>query len=124
MKLLNNLLRGAAAATVANMVVKAINDNGGLQGLMQKFQQTGLGEHFNSWLGTGQNQPISGRQVHEALGTDQIEQLAQQMGVPPKQLADHLAELLPHTVDRMTPEGNISPQVTVTPENVQQTLER
>lgn len=122
MGLLNNLLRGAAAAAVANMVVRAVNDSGGLPGLMRKFQQTGLGEQFDSWVGTGQNQPVSGPQVHQALGAEEIDRLARQMGVPPQQLADHLAELLPHTVDRMTPDGQVSPQVTVTPEEVQRTF--
>jgi uncharacterized protein YidB (DUF937 family) len=32
---------------------------GGLGGLLEKFQQGGLGNVTNSWIGSGQNQPVS-----------------------------------------------------------------
>ena len=50
------------------------NDNGvgGLEGLVAKFQQAGLGEVIGSWIGTGQNQAISGEQLSNVLGLSLI----------------------------------------------------
>jgi len=55
--------------------------NGGLAGLVQSFQQNGLGEQMNSWISTGQNLPISPEQIKSALGGSQLGQIAGQLGM-------------------------------------------
>ena len=49
-------------------------------GLISKFQQ-GLGDVVASWVSTGQNPPVSADQVHQALGSDTIASIAQQLGI-------------------------------------------
>ncbi len=110
MGLLDDLMKGAAGAGLFAVVSNVINQNGGVQGLMQKFQQGGLGDVFSSWVGTGQNQAVSPDQIHQALGPDQIGQLASKLGIPADQLTQHLSQLLPQVVDKMTPTGQ-APQV-------------
>jgi uncharacterized protein YidB (DUF937 family) len=50
--------------------------SGGLQGLMGKFSQAGLGSVFSSWVGCGANQPIAANQIEQVLGSDQVKMLA------------------------------------------------
>ena len=80
---------------------------GGLQGLLDKFQEAGLGHVIGSWIKPGQNQPISPEQVQQVLGDEQLQQISQQTGVPPEQAASHLSELLPGLIDKLTPNGEV-----------------
>lgn len=94
-----------------------LTQSGGLQGLMGKFSQAGLGNVFSSWVGTGANQPISGDQIQQAFGFDQIKALAAKVGVDPAQVSQLVAEHLPKVVDKLTPAGKIDPSA-----NIQQGL--
>ncbi len=80
---------------------------GGLGDLLTKFQQAGLGDAADSWVGTGANQPVSPDQVEGALGSDLLSQIARQIGLPQRETAGQLSEMLPQVVDRMTPNGRV-----------------
>jgi uncharacterized protein YidB (DUF937 family) len=82
---------------------------GGLQGLANKFAQSGQGNAFQSWVGMGENQPISSDQIQNALGSDQVKALAAKMGIDPAQASNFLAEFLPKVVDKLTPAGKVEP---------------
>ena|SRR5712691_6891240 len=82
-------------------------DSGGLQGLLSTFQNAGLGNEISSWIGTGQNLPVSGEQIQTALGGEQLEQLAQSSGLSQADTANHLADLLPGLIDKLTPNGQL-----------------
>jgi uncharacterized protein YidB (DUF937 family) len=79
---------------------------GGLGGLRDLFQQNGLGNVLDSWVSTGQNQPISPDDVTRTLGRDRMSDLSQRSGLDLASLAPLLATLLPQLIDRMTPQGN------------------
>lgn len=83
------------------------NQPGGLGGLVQSFQQGGLGEIVNSWVSTGQNLPISAEQLQSVLGGGQLQNIAAQLGIGADQAAGGLAELLPQMVDKLTPNGQL-----------------
>jgi len=83
--------------------------SGGLQGLASKFAQSGEGNAFQSWVGMGENQPVSSNQVQNALGSEQINAIATRMGVDPAIVSTFLAEYLPKIVDKLTPAGKIDP---------------
>ena len=83
--------------------------SGGLQGLANKFSQSGQGNAFSFWVGMGENQPISGNQIRTALGSDQVNALAAKLGVDPAQASHFLAEYMPKVVDKLTPEGKVDP---------------
>lgn len=83
--------------------------SGGLQGLANKFSQAGQGGAFSSWVGTGENRPVSGDQIEKVLGSEQINALAAKIGVNPAQASQLLAEYLPKIVDKLTPEGKLDP---------------
>jgi uncharacterized protein YidB (DUF937 family) len=96
-------------AKLANAVVKKFqtNDGGGLSALLQQLEAKGLGQVAQSWIGTGNNLPISAEQLENALGSEQIQQLAAKVGVSPDVIKSHLAEILPKIVDRLTPDGKV-----------------
>lgn len=79
--------------------------HGGLGGLIQKFQQAGLGDVVGSWVGSGQNQPISGDQLTNVLGPDAITGLAEKLGMSPDAAAGQLSTILPGLIDHLTPHG-------------------
>jgi uncharacterized protein YidB (DUF937 family) len=81
--------------------------SGGLQGLLGNLSQAGLGDAVKSWVGTGANIPVSGDQIHAALGADQIAAIAQKFGLNPQDVAGQLAQILPQAVDKVTPDGQV-----------------
>ena len=80
---------------------------GGLGVLLQQLQQAGLGDAVKSWVGTGQNLPVSADQLQSALGGDQVGALAQQAGLSQGDLMSQLAHMLPQVVDQLTPNGHL-----------------
>ena len=80
---------------------------GGIAGLQQMFQQGGLGNIMSSWLSNGQNLPVSASQLQNVLHSGPLEQAAQQHGIDPTQLTSMMSTLLPHLVDKLTPNGQV-----------------
>ena len=80
---------------------------GGLGGLVDKLQKGGLGDVVNSWVGHGQNQPVSTNQLGSALGPDIIKTLAQRSGLSEEELIRQLSQALPGLVDKLTPHGRL-----------------
>jgi uncharacterized protein YidB (DUF937 family) len=79
---------------------------GGLGDLIGKFTQGGMGDVIGSWIGPGQNAPISGGQLTDVLGSDMISDLAAQLGLSHEEAAGQLSQVLPQVVDRLTPQGH------------------
>ena len=86
-----------------------ITQNGGLQGLADKFSQGGLEGAFSSWVGTEASQAISPEEIQKVLGSEQINAVAAKLGVDPATASSFLAEHLPKIVDQLTPGGQIDP---------------
>jgi uncharacterized protein YidB (DUF937 family) len=107
--LLGNLSGGGGNAQLLSGVVQLLtqSQSGGLGGLMQAFEQKGLGSIMSSWIGTGQNLPISADQLQNVLGSSQLQQLAQHMGMTPQNASSQLAEFLPNIIDKLTPNGKV-----------------
>lgn len=79
----------------------------GLDGLVQQFQQKGLGDLVGSWVGTGANQTATPDQIHHAFGADTIQHFAQQTGLGGPEVSNLIAQILPHLVDKLTPTGAV-----------------
>lgn len=79
----------------------------GLGGLVSKLTGGGLGDVVGSWVGKGDNKPVSPDQLKQALGDDTVRQVAQEAGVSEDEAAGGLAELLPNVVDQLTPDGEV-----------------
>jgi uncharacterized protein YidB (DUF937 family) len=83
------------------------NSPGGLSGMLQSFRDKGLGGLMSSWIGTGQNLPISADQIQHVLGSDQVKELAAKAGISPEMASHALSQLLPLLVDKLTPNGQV-----------------
>ena len=107
--LLGNLMGGGGNSKLLSGVIQLLtsSQSGGVGGLMQAFEKNGLGNILSSWIGTGPNLPISAAQITSVLGSSQLQQLAQHMGVTPQNASSQLAEFLPDIVNKLTPNGKI-----------------
>ena len=95
---LGGLLAGGAAGSILS---------GGLGDLMKQLQQGGQGDAANSWVGKGQNKPISPGDLASALGADQIDAIASQSGMSRDDLLRGLSQYLPDVIDHLTPDGRL-----------------
>src|SRR6516165_9675899 len=80
---------------------------GGLGGLVNKLQQGGLGDVVNSWVGSGQNQPVSPSQLGSALGPSILKTMSQLTGLSEDDLTKQLSQVLPGVVNGLTPNGRL-----------------
>jgi len=117
MGLLDSILAAASGSTGATgeanplmgIISGLLAQSGGLQGLANKFSQSGQGNAFQSWVGMGENEAVSSGQIQNALGSEQVNAMASRMGVDPAMASNFLAEYLPKIVDKLTPAGKIAP---------------
>lgn len=102
---------GGGSADLMQLAAKLLSNDGpagGLPGLVQAFNQGGLGNVVQSWIGTGGNLPISAEQLQSVLGgTGGLGQIAQQLGLNEQDVAKQLASVLPGLVDKLTPQGEM-----------------
>ena len=110
MSLLNDML-GAASGAGGFDIEKLAGQlgNGGMEGLVAKFEKGGMGEIVQSWVSTGSNLPISADQIQSVLGSEQVASLTKAMGIDSSQLASALPGLIDHlTPGGQLPQGNIT----------------
>ena len=106
---------GTSSSAVTSAVLSMLQSHGGavngLSGLLQAFEGGGLGHLFQSWVGNGQNLPVSAEQIQQVLGNSgMLERIAQMAGgMQPAEVAQHLSTLLPQIVDHLTPNGQLHP---------------
>jgi uncharacterized protein YidB (DUF937 family) len=91
--------------SIAMSLLANNGQQGGLQGLMGAFNQAGLGPVLQSWIGSGQNMPISGDQLQQVLGSGALGDIARQLGMSQGEASNQLSALLPELVDKLTPQG-------------------
>ncbi|MEU5916416.1 YidB family protein [Streptomyces sp. NPDC004288] len=78
-----------------------------LGGLLDMLTRSGLTDQAQSWVGTGDNQAVSGAQIADALPDETLQRVAAEAGVSPEQAADEIARSLPQAVDKLTPDGSL-----------------
>lgn len=86
------------------------SESGGAEGLLNTFNENGVGDVMSSWIGKGENLPISPEQIQQVLGSDQVQQIAEKLGISTDEASSGLAEMLPKIVDKLTPEGSLPTQ--------------
>jgi len=99
----------AQHATALSAIISYVNSPqvGGIAGLQKMFQDGGLGSIFTSWVGSGQNLPVSADQLQNVLHGGALQQAAQQSGLNASQLTGMMSALLPHLVDKLSPNGQL-----------------
>lgn len=92
---------------MAQVAMDMLNQHGGLSGVLDKFKEGGLAEEAASWVGKGDNLPISADQIASVLGNGQLAELAAKFGIDANTLSAQIAEHLPSIVDKLTPDGEV-----------------
>ena len=100
-------LEGAVLPAVLSEVLGSGGGQGGLSAIVAKLQQAGLGDQVKSWIGNGQNLPITAEQLQQVLGSDTVRQLAARYNIPVDQITQVLAHQLPNAVDKASPDGKL-----------------
>jgi uncharacterized protein YidB (DUF937 family) len=119
--ILGQLLQGITgsgqgqSSTVLNGVLQQVlavrdGDKEGVAAIIQKFQNAGLGDYVQSWVGSGTNAPITTDHVGAVFSPQQIQGWAQDAGTTPEAIQKVLAEAIPHVVDHLTPGGQVPAQ--------------
>ena len=118
MGLLDNILgsvmnnNGAEGGThpLLGMAMQMLNgqgEGGGLSGLIAQFKQGGLGNLADSWVGTGENLPVSAEQISQVMGSGKIGEIASQLGISQEMVSGGLAKILPDLINHVTPDGQV-----------------
>jgi uncharacterized protein YidB (DUF937 family) len=124
MGIFDQILGGITADTTQHSVLfdevgQLVSKAGGVSGLAQQFEQNGLGGIMSGWIGTGTNPPISGEQVLQALGRDDILAIAAKADLSEAQVTAGISQLLPLVINHLTPNGTTANH---TPEELQGAL--
>ena len=99
---------GGEQGGMAQMAMELFNQNGGLSGVLDKVKAGGFAEQAASWVGKGENLPISAEQISSVLGNGAIAEMAAKFGLSPEVLSSQIAQHLPSVVDKMTPNGEVT----------------
>lgn len=91
----------------AGSLLQLLQQEGGLSGLVEKFQQSGLAEIAQSWISSGENLPVSAEQIQSVLGNETVAKVASTLGVDPGTAASTLSNALPQLIDKLTPNGEL-----------------
>ena len=100
-------LAGGQGGGIAQIAMDLLNQNGGLSGMLEKFNQGGLASQAASWVGKGENMSVSAEQIGQVLGGGQLAAMAEKFGISPEVLSGQLAQHLPGLVDKLTPDGAV-----------------
>jgi uncharacterized protein YidB (DUF937 family) len=107
MGLFDGLLGGIVGAEMATVVNGLIERHGGVQGVVNQLRSNGLGPSVNSWINEGPNAQVAPQDIHRAFGDQTMNALAAKSGMSTEELAQKLAQVLPHAVDALTPGGEV-----------------
>ena len=97
--------RDGGAGPYARLDRDQADEQGGLDGLIDRFQRGGFGDVMDSWVGPGQNRQIEPNQLADALGHDTVDNLQSRTGLDRNDLLSQLAQALPGVIDGLTPQG-------------------
>lgn len=108
-QVLGSMLGGKSDNNLLGQIaMEMINKNGGLGGILEKFNQAGLGDLAASWIGQGSNQSLTEDQVSNVFGNDMIAEMASKFGVDSSLLTSQIAQYLPELVNQATPAGTVN----------------
>ena len=87
--------------------IQSLFGGNGLQGIVSQLTSAGLGQQVQSWISTGENKPVSGKQIQQAMDPAALQQMAQQTSMSPDQITSQVAQALPSLIDQVTPDGKV-----------------
>ncbi|MDO9282521.1 MAG: YidB family protein [Methylotenera sp.] len=98
---------GGDKGAMVQVAMDLFNQNGGLEGILEKFKASGFATEAASWVGKGENLPFSAEQIKQVLGSGTLADIAAKLGTSPSDIGNKIAEYLPQVIDKMTPNGEV-----------------
>lgn len=98
---------GGDKGAMVQIAMDLFNRNGGLEGVLEKFKAAGFAAEAASWVGKGENLPVSAEQITQVLGSSTLADIAAKLGTNPSDIGNRIAEYLPQVIDKMTPNGEV-----------------
>ena len=98
---------GALIAMLLPLAMQWVQRNGGLDGVLKRFQQKGYSQQAASWVSTGANQSLPVQAMDDVVGYDELSRLSQQLGVGRQEVSQGMAQIVPEMVNQLTPDGNV-----------------
>ena len=102
---LNPPLQPSQHASLFDEVSQLVTRSGGVGGVVQQFEEKGLGKLVSSWVSNGANSPMMGEEVLQVLGKDRVMGIAAKAGLSEAQVAAGISQILPKVIDGLTPNG-------------------
>lgn len=99
------------------LAMQWVQRNGGLGGVLQRFQHKGYSQQAASWVSTGPNEALEPQAISDVMGTDELSRLSQQLGVSQEEVSSGMGQILPEMVNQLTPQGGV-------PDDSDETLNR
>ncbi len=99
---------GGLSASLLPAVLGWVQQQGGVGNAVSALQTSGLGDQVQSWVGNGANQAMDPQAISQLMNSDQVSALAAKAGLSPEDVQSGVAALLPHVINHLTPNGQVS----------------
>lgn len=115
-QLLQQILGGSTSAggldlgklsALIGPLLQQLQAGGGLQDILGKLQQAGMGGQVDSWLGQGANEAVDPAALGDVLGSGQVDAIAAESGLSQAEVQNGLSEILPGLVNKLSPSGSL-----------------
>jgi len=100
---------GGTGNILLQLALSMLQQQGGLEGVLGKFRQAGMGAQADSWVGTGRNMNISPNQLEQVFGSGALNDIASKLGMPQDQAGSAISQVLPELINQLTPQGKVTP---------------
>jgi uncharacterized protein YidB (DUF937 family) len=97
---------GGPSTNIVGSLLGGLGGSGGMAGMLETLAANGLGDHVASWMSNNPNLPVSTEQIHNALGSEQVQQMAASSGLP---IGDFLNQLAAHLPQAATEQSGADP---------------
>lgn len=99
---------GGGGNMLLQLALSMLQQNGGLEGVLGKFRQSGMGAQADSWVSTGQNLPVSPNQLEQIFGSGALSDIASKLGMSQQDAGSAMSQVLPELINQLTPQGQVT----------------
>lgn len=99
---------GVGGSLLLQLALMMLQKNGGLDGVLGKFRQAGMGAQADSWVSNGQNMNVSPDELQQIFGSGSINDVASQLGMSQNQAGSAMSQMLPELINQLTPQGQVT----------------
>ncbi|MCL6723094.1 MULTISPECIES: YidB family protein [Enterobacter] len=88
-------------------ILSWVEQQGGIEGILEKFRNGGLGEVVESWVSQQSNLPVTIGQITSVFGSSALQDLGAKLGVDSQAASALAAKYLPKLIDGLSPQGDL-----------------